>query len=183
LLALAVGAWLAFSGWHCGADTAGEPGSHEDSAAGHPVELPKKLRKEFGLEVTMLGGQPGNQDTRLLTADDMVRFRIKVDTKAYVGVWTVEADGTISQLFPNTEETDSLFQPGKERIVPQIGARAVPSHGIDRVLVVASTTAWKMDDGQRLGPIRLFHPEQKTRGLRLSRLSEQVLKYVVKPRP
>ena len=184
LLALAVGAWVSAGHWRQGDETAGEGGAQDEAFAGKSVELPKKLRTDFGLEVTMIGGQPGKDGTLFLKTDDMVRFRIKVDTEAYVGVWTVEADGTVSQLFPNAVEPDHLFHAGKERVVPKVGALAVPSHGTDRVWVVASTSPWNPDDGQRLGPMRLFHQEEVTkRGLRLSRQAEKVLQYIVRPRP
>jgi serine/threonine protein kinase len=188
LLGLAIGAWLIASRWRGGAArTAEEQAAPEGASAGKPVVLPKKLGNDFGLEVTMIGGQAGQQDTLLLTAGDLVRFRVKVDTRSYVGVWTVEADGTIRQLFPNPDEVDHLFEPGKERVVPQVGARAVPSQGVDRIWVAASTKSWNPDDGQHLGPLELFRQERDhTRGMLLNsnlRLAEQVLKYVVKPRP
>jgi hypothetical protein len=122
---------------------------------------------------------------------ETVRFRIKVDRAAYVGVWTVEADG-VYQLFPNAQESIHLFQAGEERIVPRLGAEAVPSRDIDRVLVEASTKPWNPVEGQRQGPFLLFQEDRERealavelRGLRLNTpaaLSEKVLPYLVKPR-
>ena len=162
-----------------------ETAAAEELSAGKALQLPKPMRADFGLEVEMVGGRVGKHDTLLLTEQDLVRFRIKVAQKSYVGVWTIEADGTVLQLFPNANETDHLFQANQERTVPAIGARAVVSRGVDRVWIQASTKPWEPAAGERMGPLELFQQERKeSRGLRLedSMLSEQVLRYVVEPR-
>jgi hypothetical protein len=108
-----------------------------------------------------------------------------------VGIWTVEADGTVLQLFPNAGEQDHKFRKGEERVVPrQAKIEAVASAGIDHVWVQASRRFWEPVEGQRQGPFSWFKTERDRaalaglqRGLRVrENLSEKILKYQVGPR-
>jgi hypothetical protein len=170
-----------------------------------PMDIPEKLRNDFRLEVTMLGGRDGKmvplvprqskegQEVFLLGDGQDVEFRIKVAQKAYVRVWTIETGGTILQLFPNFKEFDYLFQAGGERTVPKVGVRTTKSEGMDLVWVVASDNPWDQLQGDRHGFFLLFEKEhhreawkQTLRGMELKkdiRFSEKVLKYFVPPRP
>jgi hypothetical protein len=162
------------------------------------VELPKEPRADFGLTVAMVGAkgavlQPGPDDLRSLGAGETVKFRIKVDRQAYVGVWSIDADGTVAQLFPNQREPEHQFKKDEERVVPQTRANAEPTKGkgkFDWVLVRASMRPWSMDEGQAADAFRLFEDRErdqwarKARGIRLERqvpLAEAVLKYQVGP--
>jgi hypothetical protein len=153
--------------------------------------LPETLRSDFGLEVTLLGAAPADGGVYRLRSGDTVRFRVKAERECCVGVWTVEADGTVVQLFPNDDEPDNHFQAGEERVVPKAGAEAVPSAGLDRVWVQASRRPWATPEGRKEGPFLLFSAERERkawegqrRGLRLKAdqaLSEKVLDYQVSP--
>jgi hypothetical protein len=166
-----------------------------------PIDIPEKLRGDFGLEVTMLVGRDGKmvplqlkqgQDVFQLEDSQDVQFRIKVARKAYVGVWTVETGGAIRQLFPNDWEPDHAFRAGEERTVPQDGVSTTKSKGMDLLWVVASVTPWEPLQGERDGFFLLFKQEhhraaweRTRRGMELKRkpFSEKVLKYYVAPRP
>jgi hypothetical protein len=158
---------------------------------------PKDLRTDFGLDVAMLADptqdalQPGNDGLIRLRAGARVKFRIKVAQEAYVGIWSVNADGTVEQLFPNRDEPDHRFHKHVEQVVPQTNAVAVPSkaNGKDWVWVQASTEPWKPDEGRRKGPFLLFETlqerdqwAQRRRGITLDlgvKLSETVLTFRV----
>jgi hypothetical protein len=168
------------------------PGVLKKPAAARPPELSDKPRTDFGLEVKMVGGRPGDNGVWRLNSGDVVRFQIKVAREAYVGVWSVNGNGTRSQLFPNDDEKDHLFQAGQERMVPRTETEALPSQGTDYLWVQASTKPWAPDEGKRVGPFLLFQTErqrhewaQRRREIRLrpaGALSEAVLPFQVSPR-
>jgi hypothetical protein len=187
------------------------------------------LRRDFGLEVTMLsklpravrvasavlhaGGLPNHwlagwvAEARLntwpggdglaglqrgvegilhLQEGEEVKFRVKVAQPVYVGIWSVNGDGTIDQLFPNARERNHFFQQDEERVVPATRAVAVMSRGVrpDWVWVQASTKLWEPDEGQHKDPFLLFREdrerarwEQHRRGIQLQPegLAEAVL--------
>ncbi len=129
-----------------------------------------------------------------LEEGEIVKFRVKVARKAYVGIWTVEADGTVLQLFPNKGDPNHLFEADKEREAPADSDIAVPSVGVDQVWVEASTKHWDPVEGERQGPFLLFKKARHKKGWLAQRrdlrglrpagqlLSETVLRYRVKPR-
>jgi hypothetical protein len=157
-----------------------------------PLPLPEKMRSDFGLEVELIGGRPGEDGVRQLVAEEVVKFKVKVDRDAYVGVWSVNGNGTLSQLFPNENEKDHLFKAGQARLVPLTEAEATPSTGTDHIWVQASTKPWDPDEGERVGPFLLFQTQRQReqwarsrRDIRLrpaGTLSEAVLPFRVSPR-
>jgi len=164
---------------------------------------PEKLRTDFPLTVTMLDDQgnvlkPGPEGLIRLRTDAVVKFRIKVARAAYVGVWSVNSDGTICQLFPNDKEKDHYFKQGEERDVPRTEALAEETQGTAKfewVWVQAATQPWEADQGKRRGDFLVFQTDEERsqwatsrgtpRGFRLRSevaLTEAVLKYRVAPR-
>jgi hypothetical protein len=157
------------------------------------VLIPETLRADFGMDVEMLGGRPGPDAVIRLTEGDAVKFRIKVERDTYVGIWTVEADGTVLQLFPNDRDRQHFFRAEQERVVPEAAtAQAVLSRGLDRIWIQASTEPWDPAEGQRAGPFMLFKTRReqeavarRLRGIRLRSeggLADRVLPYRVGPR-
>jgi hypothetical protein len=123
---------------------------------------------------------------------DVVKFKVKVAQDTFVGVWSVNADGTVEQLFPNAKEQDHSFRQDKERVVPLTRAVAAETQGggkFDWIWVQASTRAWAPDEGVRKGPFLLFNNHQKwawwnnrQRAIKLDpegTLAEAVLKFRV----
>ena len=191
ILVLAAGACLAWLLWN------GPKPETRPVPAPSPAKvavLPKELRQDFRLEVEVLGGKRGPDGAIQLTEGEAVKFRIKSEDDAYVGVWTVEADGTVLQLFPNDQDREHFFRAGEARVVPEtVVAEAVLSKGLDRVWVLAATAPWDPAVGQRQGPFRMFKTQQeqqamveRVRGIRLRpavRLADRVLEYRVGPLP
>jgi len=190
--------WLAATSWGPGPTPSGNvpPVAPIRARAATP---PEKLRTDFGLEVSMLGKRPGGfvglrpgaEGVLRLRAGEEIKFRVKVAEAAYVGIWSVNADGTIDQLFPNAREKNHLFKPDEEYVVPQTRAVAAETGGLDWIWVQASTKPWEPDQGQRKGPFLLFQTEREQdgwatkRSIRLSpewTLAEAVLKFRVEPR-
>jgi hypothetical protein len=109
-----------------------------------------------------------------------------------VGIWSVNGDGTVCQLFPNLWEKDHRFGQDEERVVPKTRAAAQKSQSphFDWVWVQASTELWEPDEGQRVGPFLLFRTDRerglwarsRSRGIALfpeGTLAEAVLKFRV----
>jgi tRNA A-37 threonylcarbamoyl transferase component Bud32 len=173
----------------------GSSGPDDQEPVRPPLPLiPKDIRQDFGLQVEMLGGRRGKDGLIQLVEGEEVKFRIKVDRAAYVGIWTINGDGTVLQLFPNTNDPDHFFRAKQDRTVPEKAlAWAVLSQGIDRVWVQAATERWDPAEGQRAGPFLIFKTArqqkaaaERVRGIILARpgirLADRVLEYTVGPR-
>src|SRR5262249_24282416 len=116
---LAAGVWLAATTLGS-RPTAPTAPTDRDPPPPAPPAPPKDLRSDFGLTVAMvrkgsdadgeIALQPGNDGLLHLRVNDVLQFRIKVAQAAYVGVWSVNAEGTVEQLFPNDKEQDHRFR-------------------------------------------------------------------------
>jgi predicted Ser/Thr protein kinase len=157
------------------------------------VELiaPEKRLQDFDLEVKLLGGTVGEDGIHRFVAGERARYSIKTNQDAYVGVWSVEADGKIFQVFPTENPPNHLFKAGQERIVPKNGVttETTVGAGVDRLWVVAVSTFWEPLPSRSGGQYRLFLTEpgreqvlRTERGVRVVDLSEQVLQYHVSKR-
>jgi serine/threonine protein kinase len=194
---VAAGLWLTASSWW--PRTATILGLRSPAAA--RLEPPEHPRLDFGLSVALLrqplnskewdAPQPGPDGLIRLRNGEVVKFRIKVAQEAYVGIWSLNADGTIDQLFPNKREKEHLFAQNEEREVPATRARAKPSGGADWIWVQASTRPWSSDDGQPADPFRLYKTEEERaqfvkdmRGVQLDEenpYAEAVVRFQVEP--
>jgi hypothetical protein len=165
---------------------------------------PESPRTDFALDVVMLDTRKGTVDPVVLQPENgllrlregqSVRLRIKVGKPAYVGVWSVDADGTAVQLFPEKGQNDHQFTQGEERLVPEkenFDPWRTVGGSFDWVWVQASTRYWEPEQSEHDGPFVLFKAErdrerwqEQRRGLRLrpkGELAEAVLKFRVEPR-
>jgi hypothetical protein len=134
------------------APAAGPEGAEEEA-----VVVPEVQHRDFALKVEMIGGDRDGPGSRLRPAQE-IEFRIETGRDAYVGLWNVDPDGMIVQLFPNQYEKDNLVRAGVPRTVPRsdIVCRAKPTRGAARVWVVASTRQWDSLKGEREGPFLIF---------------------------
>jgi len=121
----------------------------------------KPARRDFGLKVELVGSTPGPDGERQLVEKQEVAIRIQAERDAYVGVWSIAANGTILMLFPNQWEEDNRIPAGQVRTVPAINREdyaleARLSQGAERVWAVALTVPWNIVPGEREGPWIIF---------------------------
>jgi hypothetical protein len=164
-----------------------------------PVPLTPVYR-DFGLRVDMIGAEPGEAGVARLDEGKKVRFRIRVDRDAHVGIWSVAPDGTATQLFPSRYETDNEVKAGAPREVPGRGydITAVVGDGVEEVWALASTKRWDWEATQEKEGYAVFRTREelagrlrRIRGLKLTptdagpaaALSEDLLRYRVVGRP
>jgi hypothetical protein len=112
-------------------------GEVEARAHGDDASLP--------VEVEMVGGHKDKRGLVRLSLGQKVTFRVKTARDAYVGLWSVQDDGSIVQLFPNKHEQNHLIKGGVARTIPSndyaIKATSV-SRRPEEVIVFASTRPW-----------------------------------------
>jgi eukaryotic-like serine/threonine-protein kinase len=184
LSAGALGVWLWSSrfGW----PLPGNGAQHKGAAPSL-----KASRHDFGLEVKIVAGQRGGDGIHHLVSGDKVQLEILAAEDAYVGVWTIEADGTVIRLFPNKKEADHLFKAGQKRMIPAKGGfKAQTSVGIDKIWVLATTEQWEPAQGSPEGEFQRFQADQELgklenslRGLREAEMvAEAIIEYEVAPR-
>jgi hypothetical protein len=164
--------------------------SVEPSAARDPDGRP--LRQDFPLKVDMVGAPPGPDGLRHITEGQLLSFRLEPSVNCYVGIWHRDAEGKVTQLFPNEHDPNHLIPGGTTRAIPgdknyQIVAR--PEKAPGHVHVLASTTYWSTAAGRKAGPyvvfatpeeleqFRNFEIETKTKAV-----SEHVFAVRVEPR-
>jgi serine/threonine protein kinase len=142
---------------------------------------PGKLLQEFGLKVELVGSNAGQDGVRTQTEGEKVSFKIEVDRDAYVGIWYINSDGQVEQLFPNSFEENHLFRAGKVYKLPGQQTYTMDtalSKGLDHIWVVASTVPWTIPEGERSPDniYRIFHsPEEKEKWQR------QLRKIILRP--
>jgi hypothetical protein len=177
---------------------AGRWGRLEDPTAADLV--PRVQRRDFLIQVEMLDVRADASGVRRLEEGQAVAFRLEVERDAFVGIWSVAPDQSITQVFPNEFEPDHRVRAGQPRMVPggNYTIEATLSGGMERVWVVASTKGWDALQGRREGPFLVFkdaqerrHWVRQTRGLRLkpgptsddgAAVAGEVLTYRVSPR-
>jgi tRNA A-37 threonylcarbamoyl transferase component Bud32 len=130
-----------------------------------PLELPRRMRRDFGLAVSLVGGREGADGIRVFREDEPVRFRVETKRDAYVGIWNIGPDGTIVQLFPNSQERDHLVRQGHIREVPgkddyTINATVTAAGKAEAVRVVAATRRWDALEGERIGPFVVLRSDE-----------------------
>jgi RNA polymerase sigma-70 factor (ECF subfamily) len=89
-----------------------------DDVSGHG----SPRRQDFGLQVGFSSGTRDDWGVVQLVADDPVSFRVEAERDCYVGLWTVDHEGTVVQLFPNKNDLNHLVRAGERRIIAGIKA-------------------------------------------------------------
>jgi hypothetical protein len=203
---LGVGTWLIVNRWGWWA-RGGEPPSSgaepppgaEPARAALVLPMPDRLRKDFGLTVTMLAGDAEGKNMRPVEAGadgvyrvglrQKVQFRITADKPSYLGVWSREANGKVYQLFPNSKDErdrDHAFKAGQTRVVPEVGAFPTESQDVDQLWIVTSADYWDPLQGEEEEQFRRFQAERDEKGVRVRGLrlperdrAESVVRYQV----
>ena len=73
---------------------------------------------------------------------------VEADQDCYLGVWHIDNQGKVCQLFPNEHDKDHFIQAGQPRTIPgqeEYGVRATLSEGPEGLHVMASTRFWSRD--------------------------------------
>jgi eukaryotic-like serine/threonine-protein kinase len=113
-----------------------------------PVEWPAVARADFGLafEVSVPGMQKQAGGSLVFPVGAQIGFTVRADRDCRVSIWSLDADGTVSKLFPNKDEPDDKVLAGKPRVLPGnkewwVEAGATNGAGFDRLRVLATTGA------------------------------------------
>jgi hypothetical protein len=187
-----------------GSVTNGKKDPPRGGAIQHPKGWP--LRQDFALKVAVVDkpGSPGAGPTvRAAGADGKYHFvagerfllRIEPGRDAFVGVWFVDDQKNVVQLFPNRRDTDPFVRGGEVRLVPtdpRLALEATESEGFEYIYIVAATRGWAQPVAVRAAGAEGVYDVVKeedldslVRGLRLvedgpEKLSEAVLPITVR---
>jgi hypothetical protein len=136
------------------------PGGGAPAAETGP-DLPQTLRRDFGLKIEVLDSRAGPNGRRLVNAGEPATYRLEVERDAYVGIWNINPDGVVVQLFPNEYEPEHLVRAGKPRFLPGndkyvIDSNATPPGKYEALHVVAATRRWDPLVGEKVGPFVVF---------------------------
>ena len=172
-------------------------GLWKPSARVEPAPREPWGRRDFAITFAPVGG-PAETPARLVfTEGQRVAFQFQADRDCYVGLWHVDKDGQIVQLFPNEFDRDHFVEAGKPRTIPgdlNYAVVAEVSQGPEFLHVVATTAPWKAEAGQQRGPYVIFATpeerkqwEEQVRALRIKKddspaIAELKLPLEVRPR-
>ena len=101
---------------------------------------------------------------RIHCVHEVVSLEVAPDRDCHLVVVSVQPDGDV-QLFPNAAEPDGLVAAGSRRVIPgtsQVAGVptqeiiATPSEGEEYLLVVATTSAWQLPEGESIGNYLAF---------------------------
>jgi len=196
LALLAVGLWSVVAGNH-------GPTPPEVPSTGTPRPLPEyfkdraPLRHDFPVKFELLGQRVDPAGAVHLTEGQRVAFRVEVEQDCYVGIWHIDHQGHITQLFPRKAGQDHLVRAGEPRTIPgemQYAIEATVSEGPEYLHLAASTERWELRAGRQAGPYVVFATpeeraqwEEQMRGFVIrddpsSSVSEEVVYFQVLPR-
>lgn len=123
-----------------------QPANAPDAKAA--VEWPAVGRADFNLafEVSVPGMKKQADGSLVFPEGAKIGFTVKADRDCRVSIWSLDADGTVSKLFPNKDEPDDLVRAGTPRVLPGnkewwVDAGATNGAGFDRLRVLATTGA------------------------------------------
>jgi eukaryotic-like serine/threonine-protein kinase len=118
---------------------------------------------DFDVKLTLVGSLEGPNGIRLVEIKrngDPVYFEVKSERKAYLWLWTRNANGKVIKLFPNKYETDNLVPAGEPRMIPDKNGSFIikgsKSTGPEELCLIA--TSGKLDPlhGEALGPFEIY---------------------------
>lgn len=112
----------------------------------NPVEWPAVGRADFGLafEVAVPGMKKQADGSLVFPKGAKIGFTVKADRDCHVSIWSLDADGTVTKLFPNKHETDDRVRAGVPRALPGneeywVEADTTNGAGFDRLRILATT--------------------------------------------
>ncbi|MFH1921656.1 MAG: serine/threonine-protein kinase, partial [Planctomycetota bacterium] len=159
--------------------------------------LKRTLRNDFALDVEVLGHTIGEAGEVVLTEGERAAFRIEADRDCFVGIWHIDHENVVTQLFPNDDDLDHFLTADQPRSIPgdmEYAITVTPSEGPEYVHVVATTQKWEAPLGAQHGPYVVFATpeelkrwEEKVRGMTLESdhspdVAERLIRLDVRPR-
>jgi hypothetical protein len=167
-LALAVGLFLAHHRPRAAPALAASEKSADASEAAPPPDFVgapgRPPRHDFGARLELVGSAAGPGGELVLEEGRDIFLRVEVERDAYVGIWTVDPDQAVVQLFPNEHEAEHRVLASEPRTIPGKNRGytidAVVSSGREWLLVVASTRRWTPIDGAKRGPFAVFRGDE-----------------------
>src|SRR5262249_19127209 len=128
-------------------------------------------KNDFGLKVEMVGSRKGPKGLPQLVDGQDVRFRVETEKDAFVEIWTFDAAGNKTQLFPNKFDKDNLIKANAPRTLPDARSElfAGLTDGTERVVGWAPSQRGATFEPKADGNFVAFKPDQKEEFQRLSR--------------
>ncbi len=112
-----------------------------------PQAIVVNPRPSFGVEVWLDRDRSGD-GTPVYQIGDEVRISVRPTESAYIHVFDVKSTGEITQIFPNSFESNNWVAAGQTLVIPPSNARFVfniaPPRGLSKVIAVASRTQLDM---------------------------------------
>ncbi len=158
----------------------GKPAPTSDAESAARALLGRPARADFPLEIRVLGQPIPRDGALLLRAGQPVWFEVRSDRDCYLGVWHVDRQGVVTQLFPNRYDQDHFLAAAATRSIPgKIGYELLvtASAGPEYLHFLASTQNWPPLVGEAFGPKVAFATEEE-----LKRWQEKLRGVVVQPR-
>jgi len=152
---------------------------------------PQEAIRDFPLDVQLLGATRDEVGNYHLAPGE-VQLSFQVGRDAYVGVWSIEADGAggtrVVQVFPSSTEPDHFTKADQET---RVSLRTGPSagSGYDQLWIVATTERWEPHLELPEGAYQRLQAKVGRHGLRLrwvravEPIAEAVLRYHVAGKP
>lgn len=140
------------------------PADEAESAAQSLLGRP--ARRDFPLEVQILGRAPTRGSPFPLREGQPVWFQIRSDRDCYLGIWHVDGKGVVTQLFPNRYDQDHFLPAAAIRSIPGDSGYALhvtASAGPEYLHFLASTAKWPPLIGESFGPKVAFATEAELR--------------------
>jgi hypothetical protein len=140
--------------------------------------LGRPMRHDFWVKMEVVGATPDPSGQLTLVEGEKVVLRVEADRDCYLGVWQIDPQGKVTQLFPSKYDPDHLVRAGHARSIPGkagYAIRASLAQGPEYLFLAASTHPWELQAGQHVGPYAVFETpaertrwEEKVRGLDLT---------------
>lgn len=113
--------------------------AHAQGVRFEPRAIVVNPSPSFGVEVFLDKGG----DTPLYRVGERIAISVRTERDAYVYLYSLQPDGSITQILPNRFDEDNFLSAGRTRTYPPNNAGYVfnvePPTGLSRVVAVAST--------------------------------------------
>ncbi|OWK39973.1 Serine/threonine protein kinase PrkC, regulator of stationary phase [Fimbriiglobus ruber] len=140
-----------------------------DTGPVNTVAWPSPVKSDFSLTVELLAPTVKRDNVLLLANKSPLEIRLRAEVDCTAAVWSIQPDGVIVQLFPNTYDQNGRLKAGEARTVPGNAKYAIETtptigSGAEQIRVVATTDEMPpLPSGQRSGEYALFNTDDGRR--------------------